>query len=215
MTDWDLMFTGVQKIVQSAANPSAGFQQLLTFAAQNPDEYSDTGFWKSVAASEMPFNTLKSWAKEGFDSLTGDVSWSLVVLDCGDCPDIFRPMEAQLESQPDFDRFVQIARTDTILHDFERYPSMHKISRLTDHYISELNHPILGRTGLDGREQDFCQDSGYLLWLTVCTLALVDVLRDVDYCRTLVQKRGNMPVISGYEEIFFYVGIITETGFRP
>lgn len=219
MDDWEFMFAAVQKIVQSASSPEDGLQQLLAFAAQNPDQYDEPDYWKTVASTKIPFDTLKSWATAGLEQLAASSGWSLLILDCGDCPDLFGLCNLQLADEAEFEQFHRVARTEALRH-FEAYPRPGLFYNqtgdliLADHNVAELEYPLLDWNTDRSGDADWHGKNGEMLWLTVANLALCDVLRDAKFCQSILKGRQKILVISGYEEIFFYVGIISEAGFN-
>src|SRR5690242_16587850 len=105
MADWNLMFETVQKIVQTSTDFKDGYENILRFAQQNPEEYDNQDYWQKAATTEIPINTLLSWVKEGLENLQPFDKWSLILLDCGDAPDIFRMSEIHLSNETSIDTF--------------------------------------------------------------------------------------------------------------
>jgi hypothetical protein len=46
----------------------------------------------------------------------------------------------------------------------------------------------------------------------MATFALCETLRDATFCKRILQGRKKMMLMSGFEEIFFYVGVVSNEG---
>lgn len=99
VTDWDLMFKTVQAVTRSATAVKAGLEQTAAAARGRPDDYGRVSFWSQVTgpAAELPIDEVVGWAARGLARFTPEGDWDLLVLDLGDCPEIFRlyPLECQ------------------------------------------------------------------------------------------------------------------------
>lgn len=214
MTNWSLIFSGVQEIVPSSLGLENGLNTILEFAKRHSDEYDEPTFWEQISSPELPLKTIVSWAVEGFENLKPYNEWSVLILDCGDCPDIFRLIEVHLVPEMTSEQFRNFASTDAV-RAFGEFPEIFQTRYapifLTGHNIDELQHPILSWNN-GNKGWDFHGSNGYLLWLGVATLALCEPLLNTEFCRRILNGRSEIILMSGFEEIFFYVGTISESG---
>jgi hypothetical protein len=210
MIDWEGMFASVQEIVRTAEDTADGIQRTCAFAAQYRDEYDEPEFWERVTATKFPFDTLETWIQDGLNLLDSPESQSLLVLDCGDCPDGLWLGNSLTPSAERFREFEQFAKSNVVVagEDFAR-AGIKDVQILTNHLVIELNHPILSYLLFD---RQWHGTNGYLLWLAVASLALCHPLRDPNFCRQILSVRESLLLMSGYEEIFFYLGTVTADG---
>lgn len=215
MTDWDIMFGEVQKIVQTSINFNEGFARVLKFAQENPKEYDEPDYWQKAQAASMPVDKLCAWAKEGFEKLQPFDKWSLIILDCGDAPDIFRMSEIHLSKETSLDNFTQFMKEDAVRYAAqfpETFWNAQSDIKLAYHHSNELNHPILSWDTYP--DSEYHGSNGYLLWLSVASLAVYETLRDVNFCKRILKGRPQIILMIGFEEIFYYVGTISESGLQ-
>jgi hypothetical protein len=215
MTDWDLMFGEVQKIVQSSTNFNEGFAKILKFAQENPEEYDEPDYWQKARTTPMPIDTLRAWAKEGFEKLQPFDKWSLMILDCGDAPDIFRMSEIHLSTEVSLDNFTQFVKEDAVRY-AAQFPkafwSAQLDIKLVYHHTNKLHHPILSWS--IHPDAEYHGSNSYLLWLSVASLAVRETLRNENFCKRILKGRPQIALMSGFEEIFYYVGTISESGLQ-
>jgi hypothetical protein len=205
------MFEGVQKIVWSSLNPIDGQHKVLTFAAQHTAEYDETDYWQAAATTALPFDILLSWAKEGLEKVEPYSAVSVILLDCGDCPDIFRLTEIRLSPVFDYHKLISLVKADVVRYAealTEIFKDTGGETVLVYHYVRELNHPSLSYQSGAG----FHGSNGYLLWLSAASLALRESLRDEQQCQRVLAGRKSIIVLTGFEEIFFYMGTISTSG---
>jgi hypothetical protein len=206
--DWELMFKGAQSIAQSSVSISDGLRQLMVFAAAHSAQYDEPDYWKRIESGEFPSDTLVSWAADGLEKLEPFEGWSLVMLDAGDCPDTFYLAESRFAHV--MDDFFHHANSKVVVS-ADEFPPMAFDQRhdLAMHGLDELNHPILSYHLFD---KHWHGANGELLWLGLVTLALCQPLRDTQFCRRILQGRKQILLMSGFEEIFFYLGKVTGAG---
>ncbi|MEO8611570.1 MAG: hypothetical protein ABI690_26970 [Chloroflexota bacterium] len=212
MVNWAGMFAGVQAVVRSAEGTADGIQRTCAFAAQHPDEYDEPDYWARVASSTFPFDTLIGWIHEGLlalEPLDGEVR-SLLLLDCGDCPDGLWLGECRTPSVSDYAGFERYVKANVVVEG-EDFAQAHikDVKVLTHHLVTELNDPILSYPLFD---KQWHGTNGYLLWLAAASLALSQPLRDANFCRQILHNRERLLIMSGFEEIFFDLGTVTPDG---
>jgi hypothetical protein len=215
MENWERMFAGVQRIVWEATSLQDGMTRLLAFAAQQPDQYDEPDYWQQAAVTPMPFDTIMGWVREGGAAFAPDPDKKLavLVLDCGDAPDLFLMQEWRLSASDDAAPALRELKTYPLwsAYDIEKQITIEKSIRLAYHNVDELKHPILS---WNHAGHDYAGDNGYLLWLAVAALAWRECLRDVQFCQSLLKSCDEIFLLVGYEEIFFYFGRISEQGFE-
>jgi hypothetical protein len=196
--DWDSMFKGVQSIAQSSASISDGLRQLIAFAAAHSAQYDEPDYWQRVV----------SWAVEGLEKLEPFEGWSLILLDCGDCPDTFYLAESRFANA--IDDFFYVANSKVVVS-ADEFPPMAFDQRrdLAMHGVGELNHSLLSYRLFDNHWHGA---NGELLWLGLASLALCQPLHYAQFCRHMLKGRKQIWLMSGFEEIFFYLGKVTEAG---
>ncbi|MEO8391985.1 MAG: hypothetical protein ABI700_03245 [Chloroflexota bacterium] len=206
MATWSQMFEAAQTLVQNSPDWRTGIARTIAFARQNPAIYA-ADYWQSVSADDLPIDVVTSWAVAGFECLERYEGGAVAILDCGDCPDVFRLAEGRFSSETSLEAFRSFSKTDA-LRSGEEFPGITSISEVAYHHVRELTHPILNWSG-----HDYHGDDGYLLWLSVATLALLEPLRDLAFCKRILRGRSEIILMSGFEEIFFYVGTISAAGY--
>lgn len=216
---WEWLFASVQSLVWQADDVKRESTRLLQFVDEHPTEFDAPDFWQSVKAAPLPFQTVKAWAVEGLNALaSADAAWSLLMLDCGDSPDLFCLTDFRTEPLLPINELMN-ALTSAIIFDsgqFERvfYRGETKrqsiVTELTKHSTDALN---------DSRFYGYISQplgkwpSDELLWLWLASASLKAALHDPAYCQSILRGREKIVIISGFEEIFFYLGTITAGGF--
>lgn len=217
MTNWNMMFEGVQKIIWSSTSMQAGIEKVIAFAKQHPQEYSDPQFWERVSSSQFPIEIIRQWAYEGFQNLQPCSDWTLIRLDAGDGPDIFRMIEVQPAPHLEDDVLGDFIK-GSVVREAGEFPEIGLASHteyiLSDHNVDELSDPVLNWKQ-SRPPYDYHGNNGYLLWLTIASLALCLPLQDQAYCINILKGRPRLLLMSGFEEIFFWAGEITQEGFKP
>ena len=226
MTDWLKMFQGVQAIARSATNVAEGLNLTVTFARNDVNVYDDPEYWSRVELFDLQFpsNTVSSWAREALEKLDPAEGWGLLILDLGDSPDIFRPYKLEGESLFAEDKLRDLMFSKSAVEfgefagcfdvtgaDAENELDSCEQDELTYHNVEELEDDIL--TWNVG-SYDYKGDNGYLLWLVLGSLALIEPLRDLKYCKEILRGRDRLYLLSGFEEIFLYLGTVTPEGLR-
>ena len=219
------MFETVQSIARDALPMGQSLKTIIALARSSPTLFEGAEYWNQAQGHDFQaaFSALTGWAKQGFAALGPRTGWQFVLLDLGDCPEVFRlysPGGQELMSEQKFGDVLTselIIRTSDMEYCFGSDvadPFDHLFGRarveLSDHHVSELGDNILDWT--DDAEMDFHGNSGYLLWLTLGSLALMEPLRDVGYCKAILQGRDKLHLLSGFEEIFYYIATVTPDG---
>src|SRR5512142_3274802 len=90
MNPWQGMFRGVQQIVNKSNSMANGLARTIAFARKYKRTY-DPVYWAKVEqqAPKLPLERIVGWARTGLlkAPLTND--WQALLLDLGDCPEIF------------------------------------------------------------------------------------------------------------------------------
>jgi hypothetical protein len=220
MTDWSRMFRGVQTIVREPSSAD-GLAQTISFARSNPDEFDDAAYWENVAQhmTGLPYAQVIQWAQEGIASLDLLKGWEALILDLGDCPDIFRLIRFGNQSSIDEGKLRRLMFSKSVIHatEFEEgisapmrifeWPS----DTLVDHNVEELNDEILS-WNVNSVDFDFHGDNGYLLWLATGSLAIVEPFREIERLPNYMKGRDKLYLLSGFEEIFMYLATVTADG---
>ena len=198
---------------------------MIAFARSNPALFDEPEFWDQAQGHDFraAFATLTSWAKQGLEALALHAGWQFLLLDLGDCPETFRLYSPGGQGRMSKERFRDILLGRLIVGPSEMEgcfgpdtPDPFGLlfgpgrANLSDHHVSELGDGLLDWT--DSAEAEFHGNSGYLLWLLLGSLALVKPLHDAAYCRAILGGRDRLYLLSGYEEIFFYVATVTPEG---
>ncbi len=225
MDEWLIIFEQVQKITRNTQSLEESIAQVVAFARNNPTVFDEQDYWNQAQnhGFQAAFATLTDWAKQGLSSLDPKAGWQFLVLDLGDCPETFRlysPGGQSLMSESQFHNILLSKRIISgadmegcfgpdIFDPFSQLFGEEK-TELSDHHVSKLDDILLDWTA--SGETNFHGMSGYLLWLTLGSLALVEALRDTPYCESILQGRDKLYLLSGYEEIFFYAATVTPEG---
>jgi len=224
MTDWQKMFKGVQTIARSARTIAEGLNLTVTFARNDVNEYDDSEYWSRVEhfSSQFPTNAVVSWAREGLEKLDPSEGWGFLILDLGDCPDSFHLYKLECESLFAEDKLRGLIFSESAVEfgefagcfdatgaDAENELYSGEQDELTYHSVEELEDDIL--TWNVG-SYDYKGDNGYLLWLALGSLALMEPLRDLKYCNEILRGCDRLYLLSGFEEIFLYLATVTPEG---
>jgi hypothetical protein len=228
--EWEAMFREVQGITRQALPLQQSLQQVVAFARNNPALFDAVEYWESALEHDFrpAFATTTEWAVEGLEALAPKSGWEFLLLDLGDCPEIFRLYSPGGQGLMSEQRLRAVLGGELIIgtSDLEGCygPEVADpfgqlfgdgIEELGGGHVSELRDTVLDWTG-GGDDQDDATDfhgnSGYLLWLMLGTLALVEPLRDGAFCQSILRGRERLYLLSGYEEIFFHVATVTPSG---
>lgn len=212
MDEWILIFETVQLVVQTADSPIDGLSDLIAFAKAHPDIFADAAFWKRAANHPIPFDALIERARAGFlrvppfDPVEGA---SVILLDCGDCPETFVMSLLELAPETSYESLMHFVTSSSILS-AQDFPAL----VLSPELDAPLNADTIADVQPSWAEAGLytCDWNGYLLWLCVATLALIEPLHDPDFCAQILNGRERIILLSGYEEIFLYAGTITADG---
>lgn len=226
MDEWDAIFEAVQRTVRTAGDFEEGLRQVIEFARSYPELFDEPDYWDEVKTHEFgsAWEAVTGWAKEGLESLGPGEGWEFLILDLGDCPEIFRlyrPGSQGLMSEAILRNLLLtegLIGTDfagcfapeagdpfTLLFGPEG-------KDLTDHNVAELDDDVLSwneRAGFDDHGWN-----GYLLWLAFGSMALREPLREKEYCRRVLNGRDRLYLLYGFEEIFCYFATLTPEGLR-
>ena len=228
MDEWQSMFGQVQSIVRSNQPLQQSLEQLFEFAHSNPTLFEDLEFWSRAENYKFQpdFAVLTDWAKQGLEALALETGWQFLLLDLGDCPEAFRLYRPGGQKMMSEEKFRTTLLSSIVIHtrDIEDCFGSEVLSpfnhlfgndraELSDHHVSEIPNSILDWTKNDSDDgSEWHDDSGYLLWLVLGSLALVEPLRDKDFCKAVLKGRNRLYLLSGYEEIFFYAAAVTSEG---
>lgn len=233
MEEWELIFGKVQNLSRSVRSTQDGLKDITAFARGNAALFDEPDYWKRAENHDFrPAETIvRSWAAAGLESLTRRNGWEFLLLDLGDCPETFRlysPGGQDLMSEQKFRTLMlnglligcgelETCFSNTVAAPFDLLFGLQRIE-YADHNVSELDDPLVNwRDDQDTDDEEISNDhgwNGYLLWLAVGSLALVDQLRDPSYCNRILRGRERIYLLAGYEEIFFYLATITPTGLQ-
>ncbi|MGV3721392.1 MAG: hypothetical protein ACO1SX_10835 [Actinomycetota bacterium] len=226
MNQWEEMFRWVQGLLRSGCSVEEALRRALQFAQSRPDLFPETSFWTQVERhlTKLPVDRVVDWAREGLENLGPGQGWKLALLDLGDCPEsffLYSPGGQELLEEEKIRRslfadavidccFLEECFDQPVDDPFEQLFGDDARKERTYHNVRELKDEIL--TWNVGGSVDFQGNSGYLLWLTIGSLALLQLLRDDDYRRRILRGRERLYVLCGYEEIFFYAATATRQG---
>ncbi len=225
MDEWQVMFAQMQSLTRKSQPLQQNLNQVIGFARNAPTIFDEPEYWNQAQKHDFQtaFATLTNWAKQGLEALNLESGWQFLLLDLGDCPEAFRLYSPGGQKRMSEQQFRGILSSKLIIStsDMENCfgsevpnPFGQLIgegrSELSDHHVSELGDSLLDWT--DDGETDYHGKSGYLLWLTLGSLALIEPLWDKDYCKAILRGRDKLYLLSGYEEIFVYLATITPEG---
>lgn len=225
MTDWLAMFEEVRRIVKQSLPLDESLAQVIQFAENNPALCDDLEYWNRVKSHDFrpAFEATIGWGKAAMVQLTPKEGWEFLLLDLGDCPETFRlyrpggqelmseqKLQALLSQEPvvEAGAFEECFTNETE-NAFDLL--FGSTQELADHHVSELGDDILDWTG-DSEDNDDHGDNGYLLWLLLGSLALLSPFSSVDYCKRILQGRGRLYLLSGYESLFTSLTTVTAAG---
>ncbi len=230
MTDWDKMFWAVKEISCSSRSVHEGLKRIVFFARSISNQYNEPEYWDQVEAQlfQLPVAEIVEWSKAGLEEVKEGKGWDALILDLGDCPETFDILTYSFGTQFDESKFSQVISSKQVIHyqDFaECYPdtvtnpkdalnalyftSSHR-AELVYRNVTSLNDDILSWN--QRGSFDFHGDNGYLLWLAVGSLALIEALREPSYCQKVLTGRDKLYLLVGFEEIFFHLDTVTAEG---
>jgi len=226
MENWETMFSGVQKIVRESRTRGEGLTQTISFARRHSQFFDDADYWNRVdEATQWPLAKLQRWAEEGLSRFKSD-KWSILFLDLGDAPEIFALTQRNWADLIDEDKLRKVIFSQSVFddedfaeclvdagEDVEVVLFSHKPLELSYHNVRNLGHEILNWHTYSN-SFDYAGNNGYLLWLTMGTLALIEPLRDIQNCRTILGNCPRIYLLAGYESIFFHAATVTTDGLK-
>ncbi len=213
------MYAGVQAIVRNADSTPDGLRRTIEFAQANSDAYDARGFWSSIEdrLNSLPVNSVVDWARQGVARLATLPGWDALILDLGDCPEAFQlawlgdstifaesKLRQTLFSRPDV-HFSQLQ--NCILPERSKYTW--PTQPLVYHNVRELGDRHLS---WNLQSHDYGDDNGYLLWLSVGSLSLLDAFRQENNSIAILKGRPRLYLLSGFEELFLYLATVTPMG---
>lgn len=227
MLDWDLMFGGVQALTRYAPTLNEGIRQTLIFAREHPEEYDDPDFWDRLEERlhRLPYFEVTQWAREGLEALTPSEGWDFLLLDLGDCPEIFTPYQLGCHRLFEEAHFRDLVLAQTVF-DYSNIQEClgrsvenpqqalyyeNDIVGLTYHNVSELGDASLT---WNIESCNYRGSNGELLWLSFGSFALLEPLREREYCRSVLKNRDRLYLLAGFEEMFSYLATLTPDGLK-
>ncbi len=225
MDEWQVMFEQVQSIMWNSQTLEQSLEQLFAFVRSNPAFFDDLEFWNQARSYDFrpDFAVLAEWAKQGFEALEPETGWQFLLLDLGDCPETFRLYCPGGQKSMSEEKLHGILLNNLIVDPSEmgncfgpEIPSPFNqlfgkdLTELSGHHVSELSGSIMDWT--ENGNDNFRGNNGYLLWLMLGSLALVEPLHDKNFCKAILKGRDKLYLLSGYEEIFFYAATVTPEG---
>jgi hypothetical protein len=81
------------------------------------------------------------------------------------------------------------------------------------HNVSELDDSILS-WNIRTTDRFHQGENGYLLWLLLGSFALLAPLAEPAYCKSLLQGRDRVYLLSGFESLYSYLATVTPDGIR-
>ena len=220
-----MMFKEVRRIVKQSLPLDEALAQVVEFARNSPALCDEPEYWSRVESHEFrsAFEAMVGWGQAGMARLTPKEGWEFLLLDLGDCPDIFRlyrPGGQELMFEPKlwallsqelaieagaFEECFVVEAQNTFDLLFRN------VQVFADHHVSELSDDLLNWTDAS-EDDDYHGDNGYMLWLLLGSLALLSPFSDIDYCRRTLQGRTKIYLLSGFEEIFTSLATVTANG---
>jgi hypothetical protein len=228
MDEWELMFRATHTMVASTTNWQEGLNQVVAAARANPAVFNEPDFWDRAERHDLrsAVDVVVAWSEECFGALGPGKGWGVLLLDLGDCPELFRPYlpggqgvmsEGQflerLSRQPVFDCLELTSCFPSGEPDPEGQLFRRGRVRLAYHNVRELDDELLSWNA-SPTVADFRGFNGYLLWLAVGSFALAAPLRDPEYCRRVLRGRDRLYLLAGFEQVFFHLGTATPEGIR-
>jgi hypothetical protein len=221
--DWN-MFPEVQQIVRSSTTLQNGLDRTIAYARSRPDRY-DRAFWDRVEVwlPDAPYRRVMDWVQEGLENIdyVSDSICEHALLDLGDCPKIFDfycPNGQEYLKEEFYNQIQAPGIIDIAIYE-DHFKSSADPDRVRQfgwqpqewayHHVRELTDPILSwdANSLLAGEKDYC-----LLWLAFGSLALAEPLRDPDLCRRILRGRRCLFLLSGFESLFYLLGVVTNEG---
>lgn len=223
-------------MVRFVNNFDVGIRRAIALALANSEIFEQPAFWKRVA-TELSTDTrdiVVGWAKEGLEKIDVSNRWGYAYLDLGDCPEIFRLCQPENQEQRDEQQFRNLLLSEKVITGSDICSK--EWEELVDHSVSDLrwDDPLnwsseadyTSETGYDAApdddplswleqsEEDFDWNSGYFLWLACGSLALLEPLRELTYCKKVLGSCERFYLFCGFEEIFLYLATVTPEGLR-
>ena len=238
MSDWDMMFRGVQQATRPASFVEEGIGQIIAYAHSNKREYGEADYWQHLdkLETDYPTHQVTEWAEEGLTALPDSEGWELLLLDLGDAPDTFHLYRVTYFSTSqnnlqwvghdgsfNQNKLRHLLSTNSVIEFgmlddcFDEDPmedgqsqASSDIETLSSHNVGELDSEIFSwnkRGALNWHGS-----SGELAWLAFGSLALIEPLRDPEFCRRVLGSRSRLYLLSGSDEIFFHLATVTRDG---
>jgi hypothetical protein len=218
MTDWNALFTGLRQIVRTTDSTAQGLTAVVTFA----QALEQPNFWSSVAKHDFreSIATVTGWGKDGLNQFELQRSWDILILDLGDCPDVFCLYHPNYEPALSKEKLVALLPQPSIAytdlenciapnHKVREDGAYYEFVELYYTYLNKLEDSLLTRP-----LSATTADSQYLLWLAVGTFALLEPLRNPAYCKKILNGYQKIYLFTGFEEVFFYLASVTPTGLQ-
>ncbi len=193
MEEWDVMFAEANQILQSAQTLEEAIAQTVASARRYPKIFDEPDYWNRVEQHDFrqSFGFVTEWAREGLSYLPEYPNSEHLILDMGDCPEIFS------------------LRLPSRTNKFEDY----------DPDAVELCHASMRSLcdevfawGDDDSTVHFHGDNGYFLWLVFGSFALVTMLRDRLFRQICLRSREGIEIHSGFEGLYFPLARVTLAG---
>lgn len=237
MSNWEMMFRGVQQVTRSAKSVEEGIRQIITYARKNKGEYGEPEHWRRLdqLETEYPIHQVTEWAKEGLTALPKTNGWEFILLDLGDAPDTFHLYRITYYSNAqnslqwighdgsfNQDDLRHLLSANSVIEFgmlddcFDADPTQDSldntfdIETLSSHTVEELNNEVFSWN--KNGSLNWHGSSGELAWLAFGSLALIEPLRNLDFCRRILDGRSRLYLLSGFEEIFFHLATVTPDG---
>jgi hypothetical protein len=237
VSKWKILFHEVRTRVRSAEPWTEGLRQAVAFARANPTLFDAAGYWSQVETHDIrnAMASVMNWAQEGLEGLAPQdgwspsqhKSWEVVLLDLGDCPELFRfyspggqsrMVEQKVRDLLLSSELIECTQLDgcfaTEVEDpyrllFGRDSTTERVY----HYVRELDDRILSWNDRT-TDRSYEGENGYFLWLLLGSLALVAPLADVAYCKSILQGHDRVYLLSGFESLYSYLATVTPGGIR-
>lgn|GEM_PF-2034478 len=227
MSHWQTMFQAAQNLVRAGGTGVAGLRRAVDFARDNC-RFLDPSYWSRVESHDWrdAMDSVTRWAQGGLEKIAPGVGWAFVLLDLGDCPELFHlyspggqslmsepKVRELLLNQPVFEYYTLLrccspdseAQVDALFGSQQTEHIYRNTSWLDDNMLSWKDGS--SRRGYQG-------NNGYFLWLAVGSLALVAPLQDVNFCKRILGGRDRLYLVVGFEQIFTYLATVTPVGIQ-
>lgn len=216
----------MRSLVRSATDFADGLSRAIEWARTCPAVFDASDFWERAKNWSRPCaGIVTEWAREGLGHLGPDSGQELLLLDLGDCPEIFRLYRPGNQEQLDMSRLHDLLLAGPVIGASDLEECLisseddpfgllfgERRAELTDHNIWELNDDLLSWNAKPAREYE--GNSAYFLWLTFGSFALLEPLRDASSCRQVLNGRERVYLCAGFEEIFTYLATVTRDGLQ-